>query len=228
MTGPTGPNRDFPVSGPKAHNVTEPHLKSELMKFTEDKSFRSAFMAKDPQAVDHFVGHFVPLLRKMAELQGLNHEEAQDTVQESFIVLLRKLSEIREDVRLSTFLFGVFTNCVREARRKRGRAESHGDLSAVEHLIDQHYDGKGHWKPGVVPLPLDHILAQENQLGLLQCLEGLPERHKAAVLISLEDEGTPQEQCHILGVSYANFRQLLTRARHALRLCLENYAKGGT
>jgi len=195
------------------------------MKFTEDNNFRQAFIARDPLAVNAFVGHFVTVLGKQGLGQGLSREEAEDAVQECFTVFFRKIDEIRPEVKLSTFLFGVFLNSVREVRRKRGRAESHGDLTAVETLIDQQYDDRGHWKPGVGPRPIDNLLLSEEGKQLEDCLKNLPDRHKEAVLLSLQEDTDHKELCHILGVSYANFRQLLTRARHALRLCLENYAR---
>lgn len=193
------------------------------MKFIEDNFFRQAFLARDPHAVNAFVGHFVTVLGKQGQAQGLSREEAEDAVQECFTVFFRKLDEIRPEVKLSTFLFGVFLNSVRETRRKRGRTESHGDLAAIEGMIDQHYDDKGYWKPGIGPKPIDNLLQSEEGKHLADCLQGLPERHKEAVLLTLHEDADHQDLCHILGVSYANFRQLLTRARNALRLCLENY-----
>lgn len=193
------------------------------MKFSEDNLFRQAFLARDPQAVNAFVGHFVTVLGKLAQTKGLSREEAEDAVQECFGVFFRKLGDIQTDVKLSTFLFGIFFHSVQEVRRKRGRVESHGDLAAIESLISQQYDQKGHWKTGVAPKPIEAMLDQEEGEKLKECLEGLPERHKDAILLTLDNDEDPKELCHILDVSYANFRQLLTRGRQALRLCLENY-----
>ncbi len=196
------------------------------MKFTEDQKFRAAFLTRDPQAVNAFVGHFVTVLGQMGMTQGLSREESEDSVQECFRVFFTKLEDIRSDVKLSTFLFGVFSHSVQEARRRRGRHESHGDLTAVESLIHNQYDAKGHWLTDAGPKPIERLLLNENSMELAKCLETLPDRHKEAILLTLEEDQDHSELCHILGVSYANFRQLLTRARQALRLCLENYVNG--
>lgn len=164
----------------------------------------------------------------MGQVQGLTPEEAQDAVQESFVVFFRKLRDVRPEVKLSTFLFGVFAHSVQEARRKRGRLEAHGDLASVEHMIDQNYDDRGHWLTGVAPVPLDQLLESESTQQLQDCLDGLSDRHKSVVLATLAQEGETKELCHNLGLSYANFRQLLVRARHALRICLENHVRGDT
>lgn len=193
------------------------------MKFVEDPSFRRAFLNSEPHAVNAFVEHFVTVLTKLGRARGLSPEESEDCVQECFGVFFRKLAEINPDVKLSTYLFGIHINSVREVRRKRGRVEAHGDLEAIEHLVSQQYDEKGHWKTGVAPKPIDRLLENEEAKYLQDCLEGLPEKHKEAVLLTLSEDADGKELCHILGVSYANFRQLMTRARHALRLCLENY-----
>ena len=166
------------------------------------------------------------VLGKMAWAQGLSEEEGQDAVQECFVVFFKKLDEVRPEVKLSTFLFGIFTNSVREVRRKRGRVESHGDLSAIESLIDQNYDDRGHWLNGASPVPLDSLLAQENLAKFRDCLTTLPEKHQTVVVATLDSEEDGKELCHTLGLSYVNFRQQLTRARQALKLCLENYVKG--
>lgn len=193
------------------------------MKFIEDSTFRQAFLNSEPQAVNAFVEHFVTVLNKMGFAQGLSREEAEDAVQECFSVFFRKLPEIHDNVKLSTFLFGIHLNSVREARRRRGKVESHGDLSAIEHLVSQQYDEKGHWKTGVAPKPIDKVLEDEANAKLQDCIKGLPDKHKEAIFLTLSEDSDGKDLCHILGVSYANFRQLLTRARHALRLCLENY-----
>lgn len=193
------------------------------MKFIEDTDFRQAFLASQPQAVNAFVEHFVTVLNKMGFAQGLSREESEDAVQECFSVFFRKLPDLQENVKLSTFLFGIHLNSVREVRRKRGKVESHGDLASIEHLVSQQYDEKGHWKTGVTPKPIDKVLAEEAQSKLKDCINGLPDKHKEAIFLTLNEDSDAKDLCHILGVSYANFRQLLTRARHALRLCLENY-----
>lgn len=161
----------------------------------------------------------------MAYAQGLNTEESQDAVQECFLVFFNKLVSVREDVKLSTFLFGVFTNSVRETRRKRGRASSTGDLESLVTLINQNYDEKGHWLAKVAPLPLNGLLEEESSVKFQECLQALPDKHQNAVLATLNSELDGKEVCHNLGLTYVNFRQLLTRARHALRICLENYMK---
>ena len=173
-----------------------------------------------------FVGHFVTVLGKLGWAQGLSAEESQDAVQESFVIFFKKLDEVRPEVKLSTFLFGIFANSVHEARRKRGRIEAHGDLAAIENLIDQNYDDRGHWIKGVAPVPLESLLANENTAKLENCVQSLPDKHKLVVLATLDDELDSKELCHSLGLTYVNFRQLLTRARHALRICLENHVKG--
>lgn len=161
----------------------------------------------------------------MAFAQGLNHEESQDAVQECFVVFFKKIEDVRPDVKLSTFLFGIFTHSVREIRRKRGRATSTGDLEAIESLISQNYNEKGHWLKPLAPLPLDGLLEGESTARFQNCLNALPEKHQSAILASLNSEIDGKELCHTLGLTYVNFRQLLTRARHALRICLENYLK---
>lgn len=165
------------------------------------------------------------VLGKMAYVQGLNGEESQDAVQECFLVFFKKLESVRDDVKLSTFLFGIFTNSVRETRRKRGRASSSGDLESLEHLIDQNYDESGHWLSQSAPLPLNGLLDKEDSTQFQECLQALPEKHQNVVLALVNSEIDGKELCHTLGLTYVNFRQLLTRARNALRLCLENYAK---
>ena len=177
-------------------------------------------------AVNAFVGHFADVLCRMGQLKGLSLEEAQDTTQEVFAVFLKKLGEIHDNVKLSTFLFGIFTNTVREQKRKRGRAESHGDLTAVEGLIDQDYDHRGHWLATAAPLPLDQVLATEGQSKLKDCLGSLPDKHQGVLLAVLGSDEDSKELCHTLGLSYVNFRQILTRARQALKVCLESYVKG--
>ncbi len=196
------------------------------MKFHETPLLRDAVLNSRPTEVNAFVGHFVTVLVSQGRLQGLSAQEAEDATQESFAVFFRKLAELRPDVKLSTFLFGIHLHSIREARRRRGRVEHHGDLAGVEHLLSQNYDEKGHWKTGVAPQPIEKLLASEDASELAACIEALPEKHRQAIVLTLQEDADGKELCHTLDVSYANFRQLLTRARHALRLCLEQTLRG--
>lgn len=173
-----------------------------------------------------FVDHFGQVLCRTGQLQGLTLSEAQDATQESFAIFFKKAEEVREDVRFSTFLFGIFYNVVREQKRKRGKAEFHGDMEALEGLIDRDYDDRGHWTDASAPAPLERLLEQENLAKFRECLETLPDRHRGALLAQLESDLDAKELCHTLGLSYVNLRQLLSRARQALKVCLENHVRG--
>jgi RNA polymerase sigma-70 factor (ECF subfamily) len=64
--------------------------------------------------------HFRFVWRSLRRL-GLDEHECADSAQQVFIIVHRRLSEFRNDAKITTWLFAICANVVANARRSRGR-----------------------------------------------------------------------------------------------------------
>ena len=67
-----------------------------------------------------------------------NEHDADEVVQETFVRAFKGLASMREDTKLSTWLFGIAKNVARESLRSRRRGESHVDIEDAATVVCQH------------------------------------------------------------------------------------------
>jgi RNA polymerase sigma-70 factor (ECF subfamily) len=170
--------------------------------------------------LDEVVQECLPGLLRAARAAGLDREAAEDAVQDTFLVFLRRAHEFDGRARASTWLYGILMKKVSERRRAQGRDAGREDIDEV---METRFDADGRW---VRPPrgPVEELARAEVRRHLKDCLEGLPDRQRQAyVLREVEDLDT-KAVCNVLEVSPNNLGVLLYRARNRLRECLE--AKG--
>lgn len=161
-----------------------------------------------------------PVLWRAARGAGLSEADAEDVVQETLLVFLRRFEDYDGSASQRTWLFGILLNKIRELRRAGAREEAMADIETV---LDARFDPTGRWiRP---PRTADATVAlQPAGEWLNQCLEGLPERSRFAFFLKEAEGHSTGEICKILEVTANNLGVILFRARAALRECLE--AKG--
>ena len=154
-------------------------------------------------------------LRRM----GVAPEQADDAVQEVFIVTSRKLGDV-ESGREKAFLYGVATNVAAHARRSRARSrEMTGDENAFETKDD-------------APDPEMQLAGAQARAQLDRVLGGLPaDLREVFVLFELE-ELSVVEIARLLTVPQGTVASRLRRAREefhaaAARLRATQTHKGG-
>lgn len=133
----------------------------------------------------------------------VNDEDlAKDLAQETFMVVLKKLPEFRNEAKISTWIFRIASNiCLRQIeRRKRfSKEELPKNLSAEN-------------TPDIEP-----------QIKFLYtCISELPETDR--IIIALELENVKQEDiANIVGLSSANVRVKIHRIKEKIRIKFEGY-----
>ena len=143
------------------------------------------------------------LVRLSARILG-RLEDAEDTVQESYLRAYRALAAGQFDRQASvrTWLYRIVTNASIDVRRSR-RPVVANDTVELEAPA-------GQGGPGGVEARL--ALAE-----LARWLEGLPEEQRVALVLSALEGLTSAEIGQILGCSEGAVEQRLVRARAALR-----------
>jgi len=137
-----------------------------------------------------------------------------DMVQEVFLVVSRRLGGFRGDARLTTWLFRITQQTVRNARRQRRR------WSWISRLSKRVEDSV----PADRPTPQEDRERHEAIAEFYRLLEKLPEKYREAIVLhELEGMDAPQIG-ELLGLKAATVRVRLHRARAAFLGAIEDGA----
>jgi len=137
--------------------------------------------------------------------------DVEDVVQEVFIVVHRKLGRFRGESNVTTWLYGITANVVRQYRRKAwrrrwfgGRDEPAEDLPAV-------------------PTPLEEVERQRSVRAVYRVLDAMGENSRNVLILSEVEGLSGEEIAELTGTKVGTVWVRLHRARaefaeHARRL----------
>ena len=133
--------------------------------------------------------------------------EADDLVQETFLVLLRSAEEERGPAQLAGYLRAVARNRLLMLRRKQGRESSLGDLDVAEEVWVEATGGGNE---------------QDYLDALSECLQSaLQPRVRQAIDLHYTQRAPRKEIAQQLQLTPEGVKTMLRRARQALRECVE-------
>lgn len=155
---------------------------------------------------------------------------AEEVVQEAWLTVLRSLDRFERRSALRTWVLGIVVNHARSRARAERRAVPVADIgdAAVDPARFRASDAHSwpdHWALGPVrwAAPEDALLAGESRDVMLGAIAALPPAQREVLVLRDIAGGTTDEACNALGVSDANQRVLLHRARSRVRNALEQY-----
>ena len=180
------------------------------------------------------VDRFTPSLLRVARSYGLTAAAAEDTVQETWLRVLKSLDGFEGRSSFRTWLYVILGNC---ARRRAGTERRSVSLDsgggALEPAVDEsrffpadHPRWAGMWTTLVDSwdtIPEERLVADETRERFRAAIDALPPRY-TVVYVLRDVEGWPSEDvCALLGLTPENQRVLLHRARSRVRAALEEY-----
>lgn len=142
-----------------------------------------------------------------------NRELAEELAQETFVRAYRNLGGLKDDLRLSTWLFGIARNVVRESVRQTRRAERSVGLDEPESLRLE--------SPGV--LPEGAMLDRELNEAIQKALLALDEDKRVVFSLKIFHEKSYEEISQITGHSIGKLKTDLHRARLEMRKRIAPY-----
>jgi RNA polymerase sigma-70 factor (ECF subfamily) len=180
-------------------------------------------------------------LIRLALIYVSNRAVAEELVQETWLAVLQGIHRFEGRSSLKTWIFRILMNQAKKRAQREGRQIPFSALWRPETDMDEpavepgrfwpadHPTDANHW--AVLPeswdnIPESQLLSKETMSYLLQAIELLPP-HQREVIVLRDIEGwRADEICSLLGISEANQRVLLHRARCKVRRVLEQYFKG--
>jgi RNA polymerase sigma-70 factor, ECF subfamily len=198
----------------------------------EEHAFVERLRAGDEAAFDALVARHDAALRRIARTFVRTDAAAEDVVQETWLGVVRGLNEFKERSSLRTWIFSILVKRARTRANKDARtlpfsALEPDDRPAVEPAA---FGADGRWAttpPRLENDPETGLLSGELRTQLLSAVERLSPDQRA--VITLRDlVGLPAgEVCDLLGLSDANQRVLLHRARARVRTALTPFVEVG-
>jgi len=177
--------------------------------------------------LDGWSGGMLRLARSFVSTE----ESAAEVVQETWLAVIEGIDRFEGRSSLKTWVYRILTNT---AKRRGVREYKVVPMSSVDDsgpTVDPSRfrpagdPFPGHWWdfPAAWPSPEQGLLSGEVRAYLTEALAELPERQRVVVVLR-DIEGCPYDEvCELLGITPANQRVLLHRARAFLRGKLEDY-----
>lgn len=184
-----------------------------------DRDLLARLRDSDPLAQEQFVrlhiGHMLAVSRRFLRCE----QDCNDAVQDAFISAFAALPRFEGAASLSTWLHRVTVNaCLMKLRAQRNRK-----TVSVDDLLPQFSEDGHHARP--VPSwstrAGQEAISDETRTQVRDCIDKLPEPLRAVVLLRDIEELDTQTTAEMLGITVANVKVRLHRARQALRTLLE-------
>lgn len=157
--------------------------------------------------------------------------QAEETVQEAWLAVMRNLDNFEGRSSLKTWLFAIVGNEAKTRLRKTKREVSldrqeGGSLYAADRfLADGHWAHLTEWHDDSP----EALLSQEDfQRCLEKTLAALPAAQRTALMLRDQDGLDLDDICNLLGVSASNVRVLVHRARLRVYGMVEHFEETGT
>lgn len=175
--------------------------------------------AGDTEAFHTIYRLYVRRLFSFAHHMLNNRAEAEEVVQEVFILVFRKLKTLSENQKLESWIFRITRNLIYMRYRHRPyqpiSLETEEELEEeLESLTDQRAS------------PEERILELERQKAARQAIASLPEKMRDAFILSIFQNYPYQKIAEITGKSVAAVKSDIHRARLLVRESIRSTGRG--
>jgi RNA polymerase sigma-70 factor (ECF subfamily) len=183
------------------------------------------------ELVDRHTGSMLRVARMYVGSQAV----AEEIVQETWLSVLRSLDRFEGRSSLRTWIFVILGNCARKHAEREGRSIPLTDVDAPNtepsvaperFFPSTHPRWAGMWSTLVDSwdrIPDDELIAGEGRQMVEAVLAELPTRYATVFILRDIDGWASGDVCALLGITLANQRVLLHRARTRIRAALEEY-----
>lgn len=183
-----------------AGSDSDSHVESEARKHALIAAARDG----DKDAVEQLLVIFQPDARRIAYTECASSADAEDAVQESLLLMYRRIGTLRAVASFSTWMYSIIRNeCRKFLRRMRGQgqpAELNTVILAYHSTPDLHSD-------------------------LAAAIQSLPDKYREAILLRDFQEYTISEIAEQTRISRAAAKSRIHRGREMIREYLIDYGE---
>ena len=184
-----------------------------------DNKLLAAIRRGDQRAVRKLVDSHSPRLYNLALRILRNSQDAEDAVQETFITALDKLDQFDGRAEFATWLYRIGVNTSLMAlRKKRSR---HRKEESIE--VPQFEDIRSRELMDWAADPAHELLDAEMRETMEAAIDKLPAKYRVVFVLRDLEGLSIEETSQTLGLSAANVKVRLMRARLFLREALSQY-----
>jgi RNA polymerase sigma-70 factor (ECF subfamily) len=198
-----------------------------------DAAAVAGLRAGDEQAFAELVDRYHGSLVRVARAYVATREAAEDVAQETWLGVIRGIDRFEGRSSLKTWIFRIAINRAMTRGSREARSLPFSSLGADEPAVEpSRFVESGRWAgywadpPKASEQPEEHVLTGEVHAVVEAAIAGLPAQQRLVITLRDVQGFTAAEACDLLGVSEANQRVLLHRARSKARAVLERELSG--
>jgi RNA polymerase sigma-70 factor (ECF subfamily) len=193
----------------------------------DERSLIAKAKSGDERAFTALVNRYEDLVYSFSLKICRDQEKAEETLQDTFVNVFRKLRQFDGRSKFSTWLYRIVgNNCLMKQRRRKGEEVTvsideppgfhEGDDSEVGGALAQTI-------PSWVDSPLDRMMTRELRVLLDEAIEKLPMDCRVVFVLRDIEGKSAEETARILRLSVPAVKSRLRRARVFLREQLTEY-----
>lgn len=186
-----------------------------------DEALVGAVLSGDRTAMALLIRRYDQVLYRTARSILKDDSEAEDVVQEAFLLAYRGFANFRHEARLSTWLIRIAVNVAAGRLRKSSHRPNVVQLS--EHHMRQTTQDSAHDSP---ERPEEALSRDEIRRLLETKIDGLPDPYCVVFVLRGVQEMSIEETSEALGIPEATVRSRFSRARKLLRKSLSKELHG--
>jgi len=201
---------------------------SAVARLSDDRVLVQALRLGDERAAEQLLESYGGAMKRFAAGLVGSAAVADEVVQETWIAVLRGIDRFEGRSSLKTWIFGILANIAKtQAQRERRTVPlssfqlEGSDEAAVDAAC---FRSDGHWVSAPSrwsELPEERLAAGETLACIARALGALPPAQRAVMTLRDVEGWSGEEVCATLGLTDANQRVLLHRARSKVRAAID-------
>lgn len=198
-------------------------VKNEINSLFDEELVGMFVNSRDEDAFNELVNRYSDKVYRLAYRITNNQNDAEEIIQEVFLILIEKLSTFRKESRFSTWLYRVASNAsfmyLRNLKRSRERETSlddykpYNDYGVLEGVEERDWSGR----------PDSQLLSAEGTQLIEKAISELPEEYRVVFHMKDIERLTSKEIAEALGLSIPAVKSRVLRSRLFLRDKLSEY-----